>query len=106
MLTDIADLESECVAELMLNGQVPLLREGWTEILIKDAYSDALIASNGDVGASRNGSKTVFDGASSRILLKNTVRHVLCEFLVRAATLGERGDAIAGSDDGLAMQGR
>src|SRR4029077_4674543 len=67
---------------------------------------DALIASNGDVGASRDRPEAIFDGAGSRILLKNTVRHVLRELLVRASSFGERGDAIAGADDGLAMQGR
>src|ERR1700720_1955713 len=90
----------------MLDRQVPLLGEGRPEILVKDPYSDALIASDGDVGASGNGSEAVFDGASSRILLKNTKRHVLCELLVRAAPLGIGGDAVAGADDGLAMQGR
>src|ERR1700676_2633440 len=105
-LTDIADLEGEGVAELMLDRQVPLLGEGRPEILIKDPYSDALIASDGDVGASRDGSEAIFDGASSRILLKNTKRHVLCELLVRAPSFREGGDAVAGSDDGLAMQGR
>src|SRR5580704_3895635 len=54
LLADIADLEGECVAELLLDGEVPLLNKSRAEILVKDADSASRVAAELRRGTGRS----------------------------------------------------
>src|SRR5229473_3008063 len=53
VLADIADLRGQRVAELVLNGEVPLLVHGRPYVLVRNPYPDSLIAGKVDRGATR-----------------------------------------------------
>ena len=107
----ITDLSGDRVSKLTLNGEVPLARQCWPEVLIDDSDSFSLVTGKIDCctscGRTVTCSKTtsIASNSPSASLLNDAKWRVDRELLVRTAAFEEGGDCVSTTDHCLATQG-
>src|SRR5450631_422276 len=114
MLPNVSDLCGQSVAELVLEGEVPLLTHCRLEILVCDPDPGVRIAGKVDRRAIRGRCKAspfIVDRCDGQTqdpccvsLRKNSQRWVHGELFVGTTALGERRNCVPASDYSLASQ--
>src|SRR5208282_1214874 len=105
LLTDVADLEGEVVAELLLDREIPLLDQSGPEVLVKDADTAARVATELRRGTRRSALPCLSERADACGIsgLKVSVWKIERKLLVASASLHIGRGAVGGANDGLAV---